>query len=204
MREKISENKMEDLNSDSRISILKNLKGKDIINVCKTSRKLNKICTDIRYDPLWRLKIMEEFNIKYNGKNAFLKYQELDMMYNQDIYTVISYYDGDPDYDWNPVIFDTLEKAVQYVYEYFKESFETLYKHIDPERKNKITIEYILRKYNDDEVIEEGEEHVRIIQTKLRRTINDKAFSEAFQQALEKVENEDENENEEVEVEEDD
>ena len=79
---------MEKLNSDAQINILRNLKGEEIINTCKVSKKMEKICTSERYDPLWKLKILEEFNVKYNGKNAFKKYEELGSLYDQYIYVL--------------------------------------------------------------------------------------------------------------------
>lgn len=123
---------MENLGSDAQINILKNLKGQEIINVCQSSQKLERICLDARYDPLWRLKIKEEFNIKYNpsqgqimipalqeyynGKNAFQKYQELTNMYQQEFY-VLTITDRDHPDESDSLIFDSYEKLILNLYE---------------------------------------------------------------------------------------
>jgi hypothetical protein len=79
---------MENLNSDEKMSILMKLEGKEINKVCQVSKIMRKICTDERYNPLWRNKIKEEFNIVYTGSKAYDEFKFLYRLKNTEIHTV--------------------------------------------------------------------------------------------------------------------
>jgi len=79
---------MEKLNSDEKMSILMNLEGKEINKVCQTSKTMQKICNDERYNPLWKNKIREEFNIVYKGSKANDEFKFLYRLNNTKLHTV--------------------------------------------------------------------------------------------------------------------
>src|SRR5581483_7368681 len=56
---------MDNLSSDVLNKIMNELDPRDILTVCQSSKKLNKICYDRRYDNLWKTKIKEIYNINY-------------------------------------------------------------------------------------------------------------------------------------------
>ena len=105
---------MEDLSSDVRMELAKYLKGDDILSLCQSSKTMKKICLDERYDPLWWQKIEEEYQITYRGSAAAKKYEELRKLYTKTFY-IVTYRNQDNNADPWLQIFDTREKAVEYI-----------------------------------------------------------------------------------------
>lgn len=101
---------MEKLNSDEKMTILMKLKGQEIVRVCQTSKELNRICNDDRFNPLWRNKIREEFNIDYKGERGFDEYKYLTQSYARNFYIVVGVNKDQPE-DFSANIFDTRAKA---------------------------------------------------------------------------------------------
>ncbi len=106
---------METLNSDEKMSILMKLAGAEIVKVCETSKTMQKICKDERYARLWKQKIWEEFENKYDGNNGYEKYKELTLLYRTTFY-VVNFIDSDQAEDSFSILFDTREKAEIYIY----------------------------------------------------------------------------------------
>lgn len=106
---------MENLNSDEKMKILINLQGHEIVKVCQTSKKMQLICSDERYNPLWKNKIKNEFNIDYNKEKAFKKYKELSILYNT-TYLLFCYIDEDETGE-TPRIYFPLNKLEQIIEE---------------------------------------------------------------------------------------
>ena len=79
---------MEKLNSDEKMTILMKLEGKEINRVCQVSKSLQKICNDERYNPLWKNKIEEEFNIDYNGTKGYDEFRFLYRLKNVELHVV--------------------------------------------------------------------------------------------------------------------
>ena len=79
---------MEKLNSDEKMSVLMKLEGKEINRVCQTSKHMARICNDERYDPLWRNKIKEEFDVEYTGSLPYEKYKFLYQLRHMIVYVV--------------------------------------------------------------------------------------------------------------------
>ena len=79
---------MEKLNSDEKMSILMKLEGKEISRVCQSSKTLQKICTDERYNPLWRNKIKEEFNTDYKDTQVYDEFKFLYRLKNIELHVV--------------------------------------------------------------------------------------------------------------------
>lgn len=109
--------------------ILHRFSGKDIIEVCKTNKKLSGVCSDdSKYAPLWRLKIEEEFAEVYTGVNPYQQYRYLTKLHSQYIYLV--YYSSDDDQNIVVGVYDTygkaLMKAIDEVMEIFKNNNEDI------------------------------------------------------------------------------
>ena len=103
---------MEKLNSDEKMSILMNLNGNEIIRVCSTSKSMGRICSDDRYSPLWKQKILQEFNEKYTGsEKGYDRYKFLRKLYSTTFHTLDIIENGQPD-NIETYIFDNYEKAV--------------------------------------------------------------------------------------------
>lgn len=58
---------MENLGSDVLSKILNDLPAEDIIKVCQTNKKFQRVCQDKRYDSLWKEKIIQDYG--ENGLN---------------------------------------------------------------------------------------------------------------------------------------
>jgi hypothetical protein len=108
---------MEKLPSDMKMELAKKLKGKDILNLCKTSKEMNKICSSDRYNALWQNKLKEDFNITYKGKDSYNKYTRELELYQRDFYQLVVKFDHDIDYS----LFTTREEAVEAAIEIFLE-----------------------------------------------------------------------------------
>jgi hypothetical protein len=103
---------MEKLNSDEKMSILMNLTGGEIVRVCSTSKSMGRICNDDRYSPLWKQKILQEFNEKYTGsEKGYDRYKFLRTLYNTTFYTIRVTEHGQED-NVELYLFDKLEKAI--------------------------------------------------------------------------------------------
>lgn len=77
------------MDSDTRMKMLMELNGREIVHVCQVSTEMMKICKNERYTPLWRKKILEEFNVDYQGKNGYEEYKKLSILQNTTLYTVV-------------------------------------------------------------------------------------------------------------------
>ena len=105
---------MEKLNSDEKIQIMLNLTGDEIIKVCQVSTSMQKICDELRYNSLWKQKILEEFQIQYTGIEGFKKYRELSKLYTMEFYLVTYINFDSPGASWSD-IFLTRDQAVDYI-----------------------------------------------------------------------------------------
>ncbi len=106
---------METLNSDEKIAILMKLTGLEIIKICETSKMMQKVCTEERYNSLWQHKIWEEFEIKFNGDRSCKKYKELALLYRKTFY-IVNCINIEHAEDSFSTIFDTRQKAENYIY----------------------------------------------------------------------------------------
>jgi hypothetical protein len=134
---------MEKLPSDMKMELAKNLKGEDILNLCKTSKEMNKICSSDRYNPLWKNKLKEEFDIHYRGKDSYNRYIRENELYQRDFYELTMNFDG----DIQNYLFTTKEKAIDYAIEIFLE-----------EENNEKTYYEILEILEDDDKYENYDE----------------------------------------------
>ena len=88
-----------------------NLNGNEIIRVCSTSKSMGRICSDDRYSPLWRQKILQEFNEKYTGsEKGYDRYKFLRMLYNTTFF-IVNIIDN-ADQNVETFILDKFEKAI--------------------------------------------------------------------------------------------
>ena len=105
---------MEKLNSDAKMQILMKLSGDEIVKVCQTSKDLYRACNDERYTPLWRQKIKDEFNIKYNCERGYDKYRDLRTIFGTTVFVAIYVLSDDSD-EPQVKVFATKESAIRYV-----------------------------------------------------------------------------------------
>ena len=107
---------MEKLNSDEKMSILMNLDGNEIVRVCSTSKNMGRICSDDRYSPLWKQKILQEFNEKYTGsEKGYDRYKFLRKLHNTEFFILIVVDKTAPGEIPSVNMFDTFEKSVIFV-----------------------------------------------------------------------------------------
>ena len=106
---------MEKLSSDVKMELMLKLPSHEILQVCQTSKTMSKICSDSRYDPLWKRKIKEGFSIEYRGETAFEKYKELYKLYKTVLFTVSLIDEDEPNRSGVIGIYDTYEKAEESV-----------------------------------------------------------------------------------------
>lgn len=118
---------MEAFPKEINIEILKNISVDDIINnICKTSKTFRGICSDdIRYKPLWKHKIEEDFLEGYNGDRAFSHYMDLEKIHSQFFYIVYTN-------DGTLGLFNTYGKAIMAIID------DIIEKHGDRISKEKI------------------------------------------------------------------
>lgn len=107
---------MEMLPKDMRIEVVKNLTGKDIINLCQTSTDMQKLCTETKYNLLWVQKIKEEFDIDYPGKDAYNEYVRLSYMHSKKYWSVTRL---DPEAEFEEIeeiwLFEDRRKAINHI-----------------------------------------------------------------------------------------
>jgi hypothetical protein len=105
---------MEKLNSDEKMSILIKLPPHEIVKVCQTSKEMNRICNDKRYDPLWREKIREDFDFIYRGEGGYDKYRDLKILYTTDFF-VVNVFNTEEQFNSYSVLFDNRDKAEAFI-----------------------------------------------------------------------------------------
>lgn len=65
---------LDDLTPDTRLELSKYLPGKELVKLCSVSKGFRNTCTSTKFNNLWRRKIKEDFNVNYNGKDAYNEY----------------------------------------------------------------------------------------------------------------------------------
>ena len=78
------------LTPDAKYSIAENLSGKDLVRLCATDKSMRKICSSNRYDPIWRKRLKDDYNIDFNGTNPYMEYLHYTYFYNRE-YWVVTY-----------------------------------------------------------------------------------------------------------------
>lgn len=115
--------KMEGFPKEINVEVLKNLPGKEIMNLCSTSKNFNTICSDDpKYASLWKLKIVEDFQEIYSGNLAFTQYKYLSKLYNG--YFYLLYHTADVVEKELVGVFDTYKKAVAAGIEFIQEDLD--------------------------------------------------------------------------------
>ena len=107
---------MEKLDSDSKMQVLMNLTGTEIVRLCQTSKSMLDICNRERYLPLWKKKIKEEFNVDYEGNAGFEEYKFLTKLAKKTIYLVTELFEEGNMQQGN-ILFYTLEASIEYIAE---------------------------------------------------------------------------------------
>lgn len=111
---------MENLSLDAKYEVYKNMSGRELLNLCNTSKFMRETCQKNNFNMIWQHKIKEDFNVDYHDRDGYLEYLRLSYMYSKRLWTVIHYLDS-PDFSAREIsskIFDSRNKAFNYVYDY--------------------------------------------------------------------------------------
>jgi hypothetical protein len=85
-----------------------------LVTVCESSKEINGICQNNKYNDLWINKIKKDFNIIYDGKKAYEEYKFLEKLYRKEFYVIVR--TDEEEQEFETTIFDRKEKAEKYVY----------------------------------------------------------------------------------------
>lgn len=86
---------MEKLPLDMKVKLLMQLPLQEILSVCSASKELNKVCTEQKYNNLWKQKIYQHFGTKYAGNSAYNQYIFLNKVHKMTFYNVLIDWDTD-------------------------------------------------------------------------------------------------------------
>lgn len=100
---------MEDLPKDITVLINQNLSIEETIALCKTSKKLNQICKNGKYNNFWRNKIALDFQTEYIGDNAYEEYKFLSRLARTPIFLVA------PRHFFQTKLFYSLDLAILFI-----------------------------------------------------------------------------------------
>ena len=110
---------IENLSLDGKFELFKNMTGRELLSLCSTSKTMRDTCSKQNFYTIWSAKIKEDFDNEYHETDSYQEYLRLAHLYGKTLWTVIKYKYEDQDYD-DALIFDSKEKALNYVYEKFK------------------------------------------------------------------------------------
>ena len=71
------------LTPDTLYSVALNLDGGELMKMCSTNNETRRICTSEKFNPIWTQKLLKDFNVAYNGNNAYMEYLQHAYLYNQ-------------------------------------------------------------------------------------------------------------------------
>jgi hypothetical protein len=82
-----------ELTPDTKYLVAQKLSGKDLVKLCSTDKEMRKLCSSDKYNKLWQEKLKEDYDVKYEGKNAYMEYLQNTYFYNKGYYivTVVAY-----------------------------------------------------------------------------------------------------------------
>ena len=100
---------METLTPDAKYALAEKLSGGELVRLCSTDRSLRKICQSSRYNTIWKQKLKEEFNVDYQGANAYMMYLHNIYFYGQTYWLVAG--------DTIPALFRTRKEALNHMVE---------------------------------------------------------------------------------------
>ena len=110
---------IENLSLDGKFELFKNMTGRELLSLCSTSKTMRDTCSKQNFYTIWSAKIKEDFDNEYHETDSYQEYLRLAHLYGKTLWTVVKYEYEDQDYD-DSLIFDNKEKALNYVYEKFK------------------------------------------------------------------------------------
>lgn len=71
------------LTPDTLYSVALELDGGELMKMCSTNNETRRICTSERFNPIWTQKLLKEFNVRYQGNNAYMEYLQHAYLYKQ-------------------------------------------------------------------------------------------------------------------------
>jgi hypothetical protein len=71
------------LTPDTFYTVAQNLDGGELMKMCSVNNETRRICTSMKFNPIWTEKLMKEFNVKYQGNNAYMEYLQHAYLYRQ-------------------------------------------------------------------------------------------------------------------------
>lgn len=99
------------MSNDSKYVLAQKLSGKDLINLCATDTNMRKICTDTRYDSIWKQKLKEDFGHDgFIGKTPYENY----IHFLKNVWVVTTQNDGDDDLYMS--VYKNRDDAIEDVY----------------------------------------------------------------------------------------
>lgn len=80
---------MEKLTPDAKYLLAEKLSGVELVKLCATDVNMRQICSNSRYNSIWIKRLKDDFNVDYNGNNAYMEYLQNTYFYKQEYWTVI-------------------------------------------------------------------------------------------------------------------
>lgn len=80
---------------DTLYTIGSKLRGSDIIKMCSSDTETRRICMSQKFNPLWTRKLLEDFNVVYEGNNAYMEYLQNSYLYKETYWVASIYERGD-------------------------------------------------------------------------------------------------------------
>lgn len=75
------------LTSDTFYTVARNLDGGELMKMCSANNETRRICTSVKFNPIWAEKLLKDFNVKYQGSNAYMEYLQHAYLYKQSYWT---------------------------------------------------------------------------------------------------------------------
>ena len=71
------------LTPDALYSVALQMKGEDLVRMCSIDQRTMRICRSEKFNRIWIANLKDEFNIDYNGDNAYMEYLQNVYMFKQ-------------------------------------------------------------------------------------------------------------------------
>jgi len=138
-----------ELTSDAKYLLAQKLSGKDLVRLCATDKSMRQICSSSKYNPIWIKLLKNDYNVNYNGTNAYMEYLHNTYFLNKSYYVVSFTPDDETTLPIDPILCKTRDEGLNRIKEY-----------VDQHIKNGNAEEYETLSYIEIEIEMKIQNHV--------------------------------------------
>lgn len=100
------------LTPDTIYSVALVLDGSELMKMCSTDKETRRICTSEKFNPIWTSKLLKDFNVKYDGNNAYMEYLQHAYLYKQTYWVATVFNNNDNEIVTNKIFKNHSDAAV--------------------------------------------------------------------------------------------